>query len=64
MYLEDKDRTEYTGTEAHVKALLDKSTIAFFPVQKAMCLAHLNKEGELESLTTGKSTLVIYCVWC
>lgn len=55
MYLEDKDRTEYTGTESHVKALLDKSDISFFPIQKAMVLAHFNKEGELKALLEGKT---------
>lgn len=53
MYLEDKDRSDHTGTENYVFNQLQSNEISFFPILKAIATAHLDNEGELETLKKG-----------
>merc|ERR1712178_437427 len=46
VYLKTKDETEYTGLESYVAALLEEESVAFYPVNKSMCLEADDEEED------------------
>merc|ERR1712100_679405 len=45
VYLKTKDPTEYTGLESYVAGLVEEEDLAFYPINKSMCL---DADGEEE----------------
>lgn len=57
MYLEQKPQTELTARERELRDQMAKQSIAYFPLQKALCLPQEDEEKELEELKEQIGTL-------
>jgi len=59
LYLFQKSETEYTAQESYVHEMIEKESISFFPIQRAMVVPDENDTEQLELIDNKLERLTI-----
>ena len=60
VYLKDKDKLEYNGTESYIFEKLENDDLSWFPILRAMSLAHKTLEEEKDIKTIVDERLAVF----